>query len=370
MQTQILWRVKMFEQQGYNWCWAACLQMILKYYQPKSVIKQCQIVARKYGETDCNKVFDKINKWAKAEFDKALTQNGDWVNLLQSYNYTIISVQDKKEYWKTITQAIDNQHPIVANMGFHYVVIFGYWEDVSTGKYFIYNNPKNSGFSIKKFESCGAIQIEEELLLIKQDQFATENAIASDKYQTKHIKVNKLKPFFDDNKTENTSTESIKVVTKIINITNNPSAPISLNIPPTRYDDILKNTLIRTFELCDNGEWKKVKMQYAQQQRIHHFFVDGKKITLDNKGFEPTKNALILPFNEVSHSVQFEKIIFQPFVFQFYHIKMSNKENDSKLIPILNYNIHNEDFKKGVAYSFNHIIKKLKGELKKRQISS
>jgi hypothetical protein len=45
--------VPYYAQQQTNWCWATCVQMVIKYFNPGSTATQCQIANAGVNRTDC-----------------------------------------------------------------------------------------------------------------------------------------------------------------------------------------------------------------------------------------------------------------------------------------------------------------------------
>jgi hypothetical protein len=370
----ILWDVPFRNQLGDQWCWAACMQMVFNYYEPDKAIQQCTIVAKHLSKTmnktlTCTDVFDKNTQSAKNDFD--ITTD---LMLLNFNKYTIKGLTETKLYWQTIKREIDSGRPLIANQTSHYIVIFGYIDD-KQGEYFIFHNPgpDNHGFGIRKFASCEKINIEAELLcidfkaVIQKPAFLNLEVLKKRRNRAENSKIRKLKAFFDENAIEATNEQSIKLVTKIINITKDKTGQATLGTPPVRYEEILANKVIGTFELCEkSGVWQKIKAKIddVSENLIRQITVNNKKIKLLNTNFDPNEHPSILPIDEARSETQFEKIIFQPTVYRFYHIKMSDV--DDQLTPLLNYTIDGVSFKQKIGYPFNFVLEKITNELDKK----
>ncbi len=156
--------IKTAPQEGYNLCWAACLEMVIHYFHPSKGIKQREIVAKMYGLENSDDAIDAQTKKYKPMYDKAVTAN-EIINLSYAFGYCIENKTDESTFWNTIKAEITANRPLIANTGFHYVVISGFSEDAE-GMYFIYHDPKKDKEHIKKFKKNGQIMIHDELLTV------------------------------------------------------------------------------------------------------------------------------------------------------------------------------------------------------------
>jgi ABC-type bacteriocin/lantibiotic exporter with double-glycine peptidase domain len=156
--------VKIAKQEGYNLCWAACLEMVLAYFYPEAHIKQCDIVAQMFGLKTREEVMNAETKRYKPNFDQAATAD-EIIKLGYALDCSIKKITDANLYWATIKIEIDANRPLIANVGFHYVIVWGYLEN-EDGKYFILNDPKKDTAVTKNFELDGHITIYDELLTV------------------------------------------------------------------------------------------------------------------------------------------------------------------------------------------------------------
>lgn len=161
---KILNGVKNVKQEGYNLCWAACLEMMVGYHNPKKPTNQQDIVAQKFGLTNSNALFDNPTKRYKPKYDQAASAD-EIIKWAIEFNCSSKQITDKRRYWKTIKTEINENRPLIANLGFHYVVVVGY-ERNAEGLFFIYNDPKKDYPSRKKFIEVNHITIHDELLTI------------------------------------------------------------------------------------------------------------------------------------------------------------------------------------------------------------
>lgn len=164
---KILRGVSICQQQGYELCWAACLEMIFPYFDVKNKIGQNELVARKFGLAQSNDVVDTRTGKIKPMYDKAVMAD-DIIVLGAAFGYCIENIVDKNTYWATLKAEINENRPLIANIGFHYVVVVGYSEDAE-GAYFMYNDPKQAVFRKKRFQNGGNINMDDELLTIKKE---------------------------------------------------------------------------------------------------------------------------------------------------------------------------------------------------------
>lgn len=87
------------QQQNENWCWAACVEMVLKYQNVN--ISQKEIVERAFGA------------------DGNVTANGaDIVRAASGWYYNGTYINAKQEYLKSVTSMIDD-------LAYHYPIIIG-----------------------------------------------------------------------------------------------------------------------------------------------------------------------------------------------------------------------------------------------------
>jgi Peptidase_C39 like family len=382
--NNIIWNVPFHKQLGHNWCWAACMQMIFNYHEPAKAIQQCTIVAKQLTKTKnqdltCADVFDKKKQYAKTDFDSQmdLTQ----IDFVKDYNCVVKKITDKTLYWQTIKREIAAGRPLIADMSAHVVVIIGYIENTedSAGNFYVLNNPKNDGFGIERFDSCGEVNIKAGLFTFNfgasraMPSLLSETLIKPLPKRSQTNKLKKLMAFFNENM-DTGDAKSIKLITRIINIDkDNKNGVEKLTDLPNRYDEILDNKVIGTFELCKASqagsvdEWKKVKAKInnVSEGIIKQITVGKKQIDLLNTNFNPNTHPSILPIEDGSNAVQFEKIIFQPTVYRFYHIKMS--EVDDRLTPLRDYVIDGKPFKRTMAYTYDVVLTKITNELDKKR---
>jgi hypothetical protein len=156
--------IKPTKQEGYELCWAACLEMVLHYFYPEKDIKQREIVAKMYGLDNSNDVLDVQTQKYKPMYNKAATAD-EIINLTYAFECQIEKKTDETSFWDTIKTEITENRPLIANIGFHYVVIWGFSEELE-GNYFIYNDPKKDTYSTKKIRNNGQITIQDELLTV------------------------------------------------------------------------------------------------------------------------------------------------------------------------------------------------------------
>ncbi len=129
--------VPLFEQFKGKWCWAACAQMVLRFYG--TFLKQCEIARRQLGKPCCAHFsLPSCNQDCSAdEVDQAFTRAG-----LDSDRV------DRSVSFDTIRQEINsgqNPRPLVAgvkwaNGGGHLVVING-WRVVNNVRFVRVNDP-------------------------------------------------------------------------------------------------------------------------------------------------------------------------------------------------------------------------------------
>lgn len=346
----ILRGVKRYNQVSHNLCWAACLQTIIHFHQPDVFIDQYQIVAKKFAQQKKQDVFDEKTGLIKPAFDRALSK-AELVALVADYDFKIDTVSDKAQYWHIITQEINNNRPLIANTGFHYVVILGYNQS-EIGEYIICHNPKHLDIRIEKFVSCGKMKIDSDLLLISpkdRDPQYLQAVEASFQEVDSGVET--------EQKQEWLTQPSIQLVTKVINITKEHAINIDLDLPPCRCDVIVGDRIIQTFEIC-NGHWRALDIKIKSTKKpIKFVVINDRTIELDNTSFNALHNASILPFTANDNAVQFEKIVFQPFIFQFYHIKLThNSNNQDFLIPVRDYTINRKSYKQGMAVESSIVI--------------
>ena len=164
---KILRGVSSSQQQGYELCWVACLEMVFSYFDIENKIGQNELIARKYGLAHSKDVVDTQSGKIKPMYDKAVTAE-DISTLSFTFGYCIENIVDKNKYWETLKSEINENRPLIANIGFHYVVVVGYSEDAESA-YFMYNDPKQAVFRKKRFRNGENINMDDELLTIKKE---------------------------------------------------------------------------------------------------------------------------------------------------------------------------------------------------------
>jgi len=116
-------------QQGKSqWCFAACIQMLLEFYMPDTIITQTQIV----------------NKMRENENADDVPLDPD--NYLSEYTTIAGSMNKSVPSWKTIKTEIDRGCPILVRLSGgsgHYVLIVGYEGD-KFGRVYIIDPTKNT----------------------------------------------------------------------------------------------------------------------------------------------------------------------------------------------------------------------------------
>lgn len=170
---KILQGVPIYKQQGYELCWAACLEMVFNFFTPLpkisgsaiSKITQYELISYRYGLVGCHDIVDTQTGKIKSIYDKAALAD-DLIRLGLAYGYSVENRLDVDKYWEILKSEINENRPLIANIGFHYVVIVGFLENEEDA-YFFYNDPKKDFLSKKKFRNeHEGINIEE-LLTIK-----------------------------------------------------------------------------------------------------------------------------------------------------------------------------------------------------------
>jgi ABC-type bacteriocin/lantibiotic exporter with double-glycine peptidase domain len=162
---KILRGVPILKQQGYELCWAACLEMIFCYFNPHNKIAQFEIVARQYGLSNISDVLNAETGKIKPIYNKSIIAD-EIIKICHSFSYYIERIFDVQTYWATIKSEIMQNRPLIANIGFHYVVVVGFSENTE-GDYFFYNDPKKDTLCKKQFIKNDTIQIDDDLLIIK-----------------------------------------------------------------------------------------------------------------------------------------------------------------------------------------------------------
>jgi hypothetical protein len=154
--AQTYLNVPLISQKQSNWCWAASIEMIVKYHNFNSRITQCQILTiyqeERHGESPCT--FDSCECGINVCNLELERTTGMGITPYVDSVFDRIGFELQKSYeplsWETIKNQIDNCQPIVliidrrilygTNTGLHALVIDGYLEN-SCEKYLLIKDP-------------------------------------------------------------------------------------------------------------------------------------------------------------------------------------------------------------------------------------
>jgi hypothetical protein len=127
-----------------NWCWAACVDMVLDFYgQPE--IRQCDIVGRKLHKPCCSDPFNSKydvtcdEKDIRAVWNQAGIEARAHLGQLTADNGWLNSAQ--------LVDELNNGRPVQLGLkwdstGGHAIIVHG-WKNSSKGLFFIVNDPWN-----------------------------------------------------------------------------------------------------------------------------------------------------------------------------------------------------------------------------------
>jgi hypothetical protein len=138
--------VRRIRQLRSNWCWAACVDMVLNYYEQPE-IRQCDVVGKKLDEPCCDdpfnadynvtchqddmrSVWEKLGIHSRSHLGQPTGDNG-WVG------------QNK------LVDELNQQRPVELGLkwqgsGGHAIIVHG-WKNSSNGMFFLVNDPLNWG---------------------------------------------------------------------------------------------------------------------------------------------------------------------------------------------------------------------------------
>jgi hypothetical protein len=127
-----------------NWCWAACVDMVLDFYgQPE--VRQCDVVGKKLNKPCCDDPFNNKYNVTCDEKDIRLVWNSLGIKsrahlgqLTQDHGWV--------EAGELMTE-LKNNHPVQLGLkwngtGGHAIIVQG-WKDSSQGLFFFVNDPWN-----------------------------------------------------------------------------------------------------------------------------------------------------------------------------------------------------------------------------------
>ncbi len=146
--------IELIHQRTGVWCWAACCQMVYKYYGNN--IEQCEIVKMLYGNTCC----ESSSAQNCHSYNVTCTKTEESNIALPKTGISYTKATESVLSWEEIVYGIDkNKKPMayeyyLSDKSTHLTLIVGYYE-VGNEKYLIVNNPK---------PPCRVLDIEPEII--------------------------------------------------------------------------------------------------------------------------------------------------------------------------------------------------------------
>ena len=136
--------VRRIRQLRSNWCWAACVDMVLDFYgQPE--MRQCGIVGKKLHKPCCDDPFN--DKYDVTCDEKDM--RGVWTNMGISSRAHLGQPTNDNGWVKPeeLVKELSNKRPVQLGLkwdggGGHAIIVQG-WKDSSQGLFFLVNDPWN-----------------------------------------------------------------------------------------------------------------------------------------------------------------------------------------------------------------------------------
>jgi hypothetical protein len=130
--------VPQFSQEQSEWCWAACAQMVLRYYG-NNAVRQCDVAARLFGQPGCSENPSSSLCNEPAQVQDIAGVYSDWGRPTPQYVNGSVP-------FKTLQSELNAKHPV--EVGFiwkdgtgHQVIICG-WNIDTTGPLLLVNDPR------------------------------------------------------------------------------------------------------------------------------------------------------------------------------------------------------------------------------------
>lgn len=338
VQNQKILNVPFAHQKGSFWCWAACVEMLLKYYSKAkySNITQCEIVTqylnKKNGNNalSCEKCIDAQGE-INSDCEEALSLE-EFKSVFEFYGLNCTIKQNVE--WNDVVEKISSGHPIIASLKDdknHVIVIQGFMDE-DGGQYLVTNDPQNNDKSIQPFNTACTGDILGNIVFISaMNEEIGNDDVQSVEYKECHNWYNytfsqiQNSTYKSPIKPYSTPIRNINVFELLQDTSNiKELSSILITLDYNRIDEISKikgnSRFFGNRKIKCGDEWKTISYFYQDDDLIKKIKLGSHDIILDNTNYD-FDNCIFIKEIDKNGKGEFEQIEMLPFIYVFYGFK-------------------------------------------------
>ena len=336
VQNQKILNVPFAHQKGSFWCWAACVEMLLKYHSKVkySNITQCEIVTKylnnKNGNNalSCEKCID-VQGEIHPDCEEAISL-AEFKSVFDFYGFNCAVKQNVA--WSDVVDKITIGQPLIASLKDdenHVIVIQGYMDE-DGGQYLVTNDPQNNDKSIKPFNTACTGDILGNIVFVSAiNEGITDDDVQSVEYKECHNWYNYTFSQIQNSKNKSpikpysTPIRNINVFELLQDTSNiRELNSILITLDYNRIDEISKikgnSRFFGNRKIKCVNDWKTISYFYQDDDLIKKIKIDSLEIILDNTNYDFDKDSTIKEIDESTLKGEFERIEMLPFIYVFY----------------------------------------------------